>query len=169
MGATARDSEPDGADGVELDRPGLELVTRLMVQVDPPVEAGTTGQGLRRIIPIRGGTATGPGFGGTIERGGADVQLIRPDGVAEVAARYIITTPRGTHVFLENTGVRHGPPEAMARIVRGEPVDPAEIYFRSVPRFETDDPELRWLERDLFVATGARFPDRVQIDVFHVT
>jgi hypothetical protein len=105
-----------------IPEPGLELVTRLLVDVEPPVEAGTTAHGVRRIIPIRGGTATGPGFEGTIERGGSDVQLIRPDGVAEVAARYIITTPKGTHVFNENTGVRHAPPEAMARLVRGEPV-----------------------------------------------
>jgi hypothetical protein len=153
----------------DIDPPGLELFTRLLVQVDPPVEAGETGQGVRRIVPITGGRVEGPGLRGTIGPGGADVQLIRLDGVAVIAARYIITTDRGTHVFIENEGVRHGPAAAMERIRLGELVDPGEIYFRSVPRFETDDPELRWIERDLFIATGARFPDRVQIDVYHVT
>lgn len=148
--------------------PTLELVTRLSIDVGRPVEAGTTGRGLRRIIPITGGRAEGPGFAGTIEPGGNDVQVIRPDGVAEIEARYIVTTDTGSHVFIDNVGVRHASPEAMARIVRGELVDPAEVYFRSVPRFETDDPELAWLERDLFVATGARFPDGVRIDVFRV-
>jgi len=71
-----------------IDEPALELVTRLTVHVDRPVEAGVTGQGLRRIIPISGGTAVGPGFDGTIEPGGSDVQLIRHDGVADIAARF---------------------------------------------------------------------------------
>ena len=158
---------PDPA--APLPTPALELVTRLTVEVGRPVEAGTTGRGLRRIIPITGGRADGPALAGTIEGGGNDVQVIRPDGVAEIEARYIVITDAGMHVFIENIGVRHGSPEAMARIVRGELVDPAEVYFRAVPRFETDDPALAWLERDLFVATGARFPDCVRIDVFRVT
>lgn len=163
-------AEPTAPDPTApLPEPTFELVTRLTVEVGPPVEAGTTGRGRRRIISIIGGRADGPGFGGTIEPGGNDVQVIRPDGVAEIEARYIVTTAAGTHVFVDNAGVRHGPPEAMARIVAGDLVDPAEIYFRSVPRFETDDPDLAWLERDLFVATGARFPDHVRIDIFRVT
>jgi hypothetical protein len=159
----------DAAPLEPLPVPGLELVTRLTIDVGRPVEAGTTGRGLRRIIPIVGGRAEGAAFAGTIEPGGNDVQVIRPDGVAEIEARYIVTTAAGTHVFIDNAGVRHGSPEAMARIVRGELVDPAEVYFRTVPRFETDDDDLRWLERDLFVATGARFPDCVRIDVFRVS
>ena len=71
-------------------------------------------------------------------------------------------------MFIENQGVRHAPTDVMAALDRGERVDPALVYFRSVPRFETDDLSLRWLERDLFVATGARFPDHVRIDVFRV-
>jgi hypothetical protein len=152
-----------------LPTPALELVTRLTVEVAAPVEAGTTGRGMRRIIPIIGGRADGPAFGGTIEPGGNDVQVVRPDGVAEIEARYIVTTDGGTHVFIDNVGVRHASPEAMGRIVRGELVDPAEVYFRSVPRFETDDPTLARLEREQFLATGARFPDCVRIDVFRVT
>jgi len=149
--------------------PGLEPVIRLDVRVDAPVEAGMTGQGRRRIIPITHGTVDGPAFCGTVLPGGSDVQRIRPDGVAEVEARYILETDAGTHVFIENRGVRHAPPDVMAELVAGRPVDPALVYFRSVPRFETDDESLRWLERDQFVATGARFPDRVRIDVYRVS
>lgn len=94
------------------------------------------------------------------------MQLIRPDGVAEVVARYAIETDRGTHVFVENTGFRHGPPELIERLARGEPVDPDLLYFRTTPRFETDDPAL---ERDVFVATAARLPNEVWIDVFRLT
>jgi hypothetical protein len=153
----------------ELPPPGLEFVVGLDVEVTTPVDAGDTGFGRRRIVPISGGRVAGPGFTGTILPGGADVQLTRPDNVSEIAARYIIETDRGTHVFIENTGIRHAPPEVMRRIAEGLPVDPSLVYFRSVPRFETDDDELRWLERDHFLATGARFPDRVRIDVYRVT
>lgn len=148
--------------------PDLEPLTRLTVRVGPPVDVGDTSQGRRRIVPILGGSADGPGLQGTILAGGADVQRGRADGVTEIAARYAIETPRGTRVFVENTGVRHAPADVMAALARGERVDPARVYFRSVPRFETDDPALRFLERDLFVATGARFPDHVRIDVFRV-
>src|SRR5262249_5044130 len=141
----------------------------LDVEVTTPIDAGETGFGRRRIVPISGGRVAGPAFDGTILPGGSDVQITRPDGVSEIAARYIIETDRGTHVFIENTGVRLGSPEVMRRIAEGRPVDPADVYFRSVPRFETDDDELRWLERDHFLATGARFPDRVRIDVYRVT
>jgi hypothetical protein len=153
----------------ELPPPGLEFVVGLDVEVTTPVDAGDTGFGRRRIVPISGGQVAGPAFAGTILPGGSDVQLTRPDGVSEIAARYIIETSTGTHVFIENTGIRHAAPEIMERIANGEPVDPAAVYFRSVPRFETDDEQLRWLERDHFLATGARFPDRVRIDVYRVT
>ena len=72
-------------------------------------------------------------------------------------------------MFIENSGYRHGPPEQIERLQRGEPVDPGLLYFRTTPRFETDDPELAWLERDVFVATAARQPNEVWIDVFRVT
>lgn len=149
--------------------PGLEPVTRLSVLVGKPVEVGRTVHGIRRIIPITGGTAEGPLLAGTIHGGGNDVQVVRHDGVAEIAARYALTTTGGANVFIENLGVRHAPPEVMAALARGEVVDPSAVYFRAVPRFEVDDPELAWLERDLFVATGARLPDRVRIDVHRVT
>lgn len=151
-----------------LPTPTLEFVVGLDVEVGAPVDGGETGFGRRRIVPITGGAVSGPGFAGVILPGGNDVQLTRPDGVAEIAARYIIETSTGSHVFIENTGLRHGGPEVMARLAAGELVDPALVYFRSVPRFETDDEALRWLERDHFLATGARLPNRVRIDVYRV-
>ena len=157
------------AERAGLTPPGLEPVARISVTVGEPIEVGETVRGRRRIIPITGGVVDGPSFSGTVLPGGADVQLIRPDGVAEVVARYGIATDRGTHVFVENTGYRHGPPGEIERLMRGESVDPVLLYFRTTPRFETDDPALGWLERDVFVATAARLLDEVWIDVFRVT
>jgi Protein of unknown function (DUF3237) len=144
----------------ELPSPSLSLVVQLAVTIDPVVVVGPTWRGRRRIVPITGGGAYGPAFTGEILPGGADVQLVRPDDVTDLTARYLLRTPSGSTVFVENHGLRHAPPE--------EFVDPALVYFRSEPRFETDDPSLAWLERDLFVGVGARFPDTVRIDVYRV-
>jgi hypothetical protein len=151
-----------------LGRPRLEKIATFHVQIGAPVEMGVTGKGRRRIIPITGGTATGL-FTGTIMPGGSDVQVIRPDNVAEIVASYGIETDRGTHVFIQNPGLRHAPPAVFDRLMRGEIVDPNLVYFRTTPRIETDDPALKWMENDIFVASGARYPDRVQIDLYHLT
>ena len=122
----------------------------------------------RRVAP----SARAPTEGGTGDGnrgpGGADVQIVRPDDVTELTARYAIRTPTGTTVFVENHGPRHAPPEVNERLLRGEAVDPALVYFRCEPRFETDDPGLAWMERQLFIGVGARFPDLVRIDVYQV-
>lgn len=149
--------------------PRLELVARLQASLGPVVDLGEGAAGRRRIVPILGGRLEGPALSGSVLPGGNDVQLIRSDGVAEIAARYGIALDSGGSVFVENLGLRHGPPEALAALVRGERVDPSLIYFKTVLRFSTDVAALRWLERDLFVGAGARLPDAVWIDIYHVT
>ena len=148
--------------------PALEHVADLDVRVAAPTEIGATAAGMRRVIAITGGTVAGPRLSGRILPGGADYQIIRSDGVAELHARYVIATDAQELIYVENSGLRHGPAEAMARITRGETVDPALIYCRTTPRFETAAPGLQWLVRDLFVASVARFPDRVAISVWRV-
>jgi hypothetical protein len=157
------------ADPRALVAPGLDFVVHISVTVGDAIEVGETAHGRRRIVPITGGVVEGPHFSGMILPGGADIQLIRPDGVAEIVARYAIETDRGSHVLIENAGYRHGPPEQIERLMLGERVDPGLLYFRTAPRFETDDPELGWLQREVFVATAARLPAEVWIDVFRVT
>jgi hypothetical protein len=148
--------------------PGLEHVCDLAVQVAAPLSIGDTGAGVRRVVDILGGRVDGPLLNGRIRPGGADFQIIRPDGAAALHARYVIEEASGALVYVENTGIRAGPAEALARLNRGEPVDPALIYFRSAPRFETSAPNLRWLMDHLFVATGVRRPDAVELSVFVV-
>ncbi|MBR1222149.1 DUF3237 domain-containing protein [Bradyrhizobium sp. U87765 SZCCT0131] len=145
-----------------------KYVFSLRIAVATPIEAGDIGVGSRRVIPITGGELVGEGLHGRIREGGADYQIIRPDGFTELEAKYAVEMDDGAIVYIENIGVRFGPPEALERIRRGEPVDPALIYFRSVPRFETGAPAYRWLMRALFVGVGARHPDRVEIDVHQV-
>jgi hypothetical protein len=151
-----------------LPAPTLEHVADFDVRIAAAIEIGAVATGVRRVIAITGGTVAGPRLAGRILPGGADFQLIRADGVAELHARYVIETDAKELVYVENSGLRHGAPEAMERLKRGEPVDPALITCRTSPRFETAAPALQWLVRDLFVASVARFPDRVAVSVYRV-
>jgi hypothetical protein len=152
----------------DLATPTLTFIADINVDVGAPIEIGETPAGLRRVIAINGGSVTGERLSGRILAGGADFQVLRRDGVTDIHARYVVETASGARVYVENTGVRHGPAEAMERLKRGELVDPAVIYFRAVPRFETSAPELLFLTRGLFVTSGARFPDRVQLRLFEI-
>jgi len=152
----------------DIATPGLELIADLTVQVDPPIEVGLTPHGTRRIIPLRGGTLKGPRLNGQLLPGGADFQYWRNDGCTEIHARYVIESDDGALIYVENTGVRHGTPEAMERLARGLLADPAQVYFRSVARFETSAPGLAWLTKTIVLCSGVRFPDRVMIRFFEV-
>ena len=130
--------------------------------------AGEIGHGVRRIIPITGGEVKGDEINGKVCPFGADFQIIRPNELIELEARYAFETDDGAVVYVENKGIRFGPVELLQRLKRGEPVDPELIYFRTVPRFETGAAKYRWLMEHLFVASAARHADRVVIDVHQV-
>jgi len=143
-------------------------VADLRVEVGEPIEVGQTPAGVRRVIPILGGAVSGPRLRGRVLAGGADFQILRNDGVTELHARYVVECESGARIYIENSGLRHGPADAMERLRRGEPVDPSLIYFRSAPRFETGDEAYRWLTRHLFIGDGVRRPDRVELTVYQV-
>jgi hypothetical protein len=145
----------------ELATPHLKFFADLSVQVDRPQELGRTSRGLRRLIPILGGEAVGDGWRARVLPGGADFQLVVSDTLAELDARYMMETDGGDRIYVTNRALRSGPPELMARLVRGEPVDPAQVYFRCRPSFETASPALAWIAERLFVGSGARHPDHV--------
>jgi Protein of unknown function (DUF3237) len=129
---------------------------------------GDTGHGVRRIIPILGGEVRGENVNGKVCAFGADFQIIRPNELIELEAKYAFETDDGATVYVENKGIRFGPVELLQKLKRNEPVDPKLIYFRTVPRFETGHAKYRWLMENLFVASAARHADRVIIDVHQV-
>lgn len=145
-----------------------KYVFSLAIKVGTPIVAGDLGYGVRRVIAVLGGEVRGPGIKGTIFPVGADFQTIRPNGLTELEAKYAFEMDDGAVVYIENIGIRFGPKELLDRIAKGETVDPALIYFRSVPRFETGAQNYRWLMENLFVGVGARYPDRVELDVHQV-
>jgi hypothetical protein len=129
---------------------------------------GRTPYGERRIIDIRGGVVSGSKLNGRILPGGADWQIIRADGVADIEARYTIETEAGAHILVTSEGLRHGPPAVMERLARGEAVDAGLYYFRTLMRFETADPASSWLNRILALARGERLANAVRLDVYEV-
>lgn len=141
----------------------------LVAQVATPIDVGDGPHGRRRVIPILGGSFKGERLSGRVLGGANDYQIIRRDGVLELQARYVIETASKALIYVENTGMRDGPADLLAAQARGELVDPAKIYFRAIPRFETAAPEYQWLTRRMFVSAGARFPDRVEIRFFELS
>jgi hypothetical protein len=149
-------------------QPELRHVCDIEARVGPIRDLGPTPHGRRRIIDIAGGTLTGPRLAGSVVSGGADWQYVRADGVIELEARYCIRTGDGIEIAVTNRGLRRAAPEIMERMSRGEAVDPALVYFRTVPVFEAPAGPYAWLNESVFLATAARFPDTVRIKVFEV-
>lgn len=132
-------------------------------------DLGKTPVGHRRIIDIVSGTVTGPKLEGKILAGGADWQYVRDDDVTFLDARYTIKTFDDALIYVNNRGYRHGPKEVIERLKRGESVEDTSYYFRCTPWFETSAPKYSWLNRTIFVASGARDPEAVRLAFYEVT
>jgi Protein of unknown function (DUF3237) len=144
-----------------VNAPELRFAFQAEVQVGAPLDLGETQNGHRRVVPIQGGIVSGPRLQGSIVPGGADWQILHPGGSASLDARYTIETDQGALIYVVNRGVRHGPPEVLERLNRGERVDPGSYYFRSVATFETSAEECAWLTRAIILGVGERYPDAV--------
>ncbi|MBV9891115.1 MAG: DUF3237 domain-containing protein, partial [Rhizobacter sp.] len=156
------------ARGDPLAAPELERFADLEVEVGAPIEVGNVAGGMRRVIPITGGRCRGRGFDARVLPGGADFQLVTSATTARLEARYVLETDAGDRIYVANEALRTAPAQVMARLVRGEPVDPGDVYFRCVPRFETSAPALAWIHERVFLGAGVRRPALVQMRFFEV-
>ncbi len=138
------------------------------VEVAEIVTLGRTPLGERRVVNILGGWFRGERLTGRIRPGGADWQTVGDDGAARLDARYTLETDGGILVQVRSEGLRHGPPDVLARLAAGEAVDPGRYYFRTVLRFETGAPDLDWLNRVIAIARGARLPNVVELHAFEL-
>ena len=150
-------------------QPALEFVFELQGRLAAPLIIGATHEGTRRIIPILEGTFEGPDIRGTlVADGAADWQFTRPDNVTQAEAAYALRTHDGVLIQVNNYGLRHGPEPVMQRLAAGEEVDPAEYYFRTVPRFTAPAGPYDWLNRSIFLCSGGRYPDAIRLRVYRV-
>jgi hypothetical protein len=149
--------------------PKVEFVYEAEAVLGPPVAQGRGPDGERRFIPILSGRFEGPQLRGNFVEGGADWQVTRADGVLLLDAIYAMRTDDGTILQVRNRGLRAGPPEVMAAMARGERVDPAAVYFRTVPQFTAPEGPYDWLNRAVFLCTGERWKDGIRLWVWKVT
>jgi hypothetical protein len=156
---------------MNLSRRGLctdSAILELGLDVGTPVDLGiVNGQG-QRLVPILGGTFSGQ-HSGNVLPGGADWQTVRPDGVLELDARYVLSvTGTGSVIEVRSEGIRSARAEVLARLAAGEVVPPREYYFRTFIRFRTADPELSRLNTLLALAVGERLPNQVRLKIYPV-
>ena len=152
-----------------LVKPDLDFVFGLNARLGEVVVIGESPEGLRRMIPILDGTFDGPNVHGEVLGGGADWQYVRSDGVTIAEAVYLLKTHDGALIQIRNRGVRHGPAEVIQRLSEGEHVDPAEYYFRASPTFLVSPGPYDWLNKSVFVATGARYARAIELWFYRVT
>lgn len=148
--------------------PTLTFLFHAEIRLGTVDEIGPTGLGRRRVIPIIGGAFQGERLAGEVLPGGADWQLVRPDGVALLDARYTLRTGDGALIYVSNQGIRRGPPDVLAALARGEAVEGTRYYFRTTPHFETSAPAYLWLNDLIAVASGLRQRDAVLLEVYAV-
>jgi hypothetical protein len=152
-----------------LPEPRLTLVYRLEAALGEPLDIGDVSQGHRRIVPQTGGTFTGPELNGTLLPGvSADWQTVLPDGTAIGDIRYTLRTDDGALLYVQSRSVRHGSPEVLARLARGDEVDASDYTFRAATQIETASRDLDWLNKGVFVSVGARRPGGVIYDTYLV-
>ena len=168
-------------DAADAPVPGLEPAFTVTARLGPLEDHGATRAGHRRVVAIAGGRASflsvGRGLDGGLDGGldaeilpgGADWQVVRPDGTVEIDTRYSAVTAAGEYVHFRTSGVRSGPPGVLAALLAGEPVDPAAYYFRVAVYLEASAPRLAFLERSIFVASAIRGADTVSYTAYRVT
>ena len=152
-----------------LPDPSLTRVYRLQATLGEPLDLGDIVLGRRRIVPLTGGTFTGPELGGTLLPGSsADWQTVLPDGTALADIRYTLQTDDGDLVYVKSRGVRHGSADVLARLARGDDVDASEYTFRTSTQIETAAPRLDWLNKGVFISVGGRLQGTVIYETYLV-
>jgi hypothetical protein len=148
--------------------PQFEFLMRIAADVGEIRTMGGGPLGERRVVAITGGRFEGPQLAGEIVPGGADWQIVRADGVLDIDARYAMRTEAGALVRVVSQGYRHGAPEVLAALGRGEDVPKEKYFFRTVMRFETGTAQLAWLNRTIAVCVAERKARQVLLEAWRL-
>ncbi|GAA1917649.1 DUF3237 domain-containing protein [Microbacterium aoyamense] len=148
--------------------PALVHAFDVEVRLGAIEDHGSTRSGHRRVVPIIGGRIEGE-LDAEILPGGADWQIVRADGAIDLDARYSARTPAGELLYLHALGVRSGPPDVLAALLRGAIVAPEDYYFRTTVRVETSSPRLAHLEHSLYIAAAERRASTVAYSAYRVS
>ena len=140
----------------------------LRLDVRKLIVVGDTPAGNRRVGVVYGGQFEGDRLSGEVLDGGSDWQSVRSDGSTLLDVRLNLKTDDGVLIGMTYKGLRHGPPDVIAAIDRGEVVDPASYYFRIAPMFETAAGQYAWLNGVVAIGIGHRFPDGPVYNLFEL-
>jgi hypothetical protein len=152
-----------------LPEPRLTKILRLEASLGEALDVGNVAQGRRRIVPLTGGTFSGPQLNGTLLPGAsADWQIVLPDGTALGDVRYTLQTDHGDLLYVRSQGVRHGAPDVLARLGRDEDVDASEYVFRTSTQIETAAGDFDWLNKGVFISVAGRQPGGVIYETYLV-
>ena len=149
--------------------PALLPMAQVRCEVGALVSLGAAKYGERRYVPLLGGTVVGPELNGRVVEGGVDWQVQRGDGVLEIAAHYVIRADDGSLIEVQSDGMRHGAPEVMARLARGDAVPRDDYFFRTLMRFQSGAPAWVHLNKVMALAVGQRLAKLVVLDVYRIT
>ena len=140
----------------------------MRLDVRPMLIVGATPGAYRRVGVVTGGSFEGERLSGAVLDGASDWQTVRNDGSTTLNVRLVLKTEDGALIGMTYQGLRHGPADIIARIEKGELVDPASYYFRINPLFETEAAKYDWINRVIAVGIGHRFADGPVYSVFEV-
>jgi len=163
MTTSLRDGLPDTLREVRT-RP--LFVMRLDVR--PLQIIGATPGGYRRVGVVPSGVFDGERLSGRVLEGGADWQIVRGDGSTVLDVRLVLQTIDDALIGMTYRGIRHGTPDVIARVEKGEAVDPGDYYFRIAPLFETAATQYAWLNNVVAVGIGHRRVDGPVYNIFEV-
>ncbi len=148
--------------------PALLPMTHIDCAVGALVTLGPGPYGERRYVTLGGGSVRGPELNGTLVEGGVDWQVNRADGALDIAAHYVIRADDGALIEVRSEGLRHGPPEVMQRLARGETVARGDYFFRTLVRFTTGAPQWLHLNKVMAIACGEREASWVRLDLYRI-
>jgi hypothetical protein len=171
MGACASRASAGNRISSEHGREAAMNSRRLMtvrLTAGPPQRLGAVPHGTRIVVPVTGGTFEGQRLRGEVLPGGGDWLLVRPDGVLELDLRITLQTDDRALIDMTFQGLRHGPPDVIAALGRGEVVDPASYYFRTLPRFESSAEAYAFLNRVITVGVGETRPDGAVHEIYEI-
>lgn len=171
IGSTLAASVLGAAEATEVAGPVLrhQFAFEARVSVATPLAIGEASYGLRRVVPITGGTVTGPKLKGRVVPGGADWQFVRPDDVLAIEAKYTLESEDGVLIMVTNRGMRHGSREVIEKLARGESVDPSQYYFRTTAEFEAPTTSrYAWMNRAVFIGVAERSANAALVRFFEV-
>lgn len=151
--------------------PQLEFAFTVSIDLTPAIFFNPTSMGgTRAAVWAAKGTFEGPRIRGrVIPMSGGDYPLVRPNGIIDFDARYLLETDDGTPIYLQSRGYRWAKsPEIAERMARNEHAEPDEYYMRVSPKFDVPEGPHDWLAKHIFVGVAEKIPKANRIHYFMV-